>query len=70
MKQIRNSAKAIIKERRVNTKVSCTVWSRGKDGDHIKILPIAISMSMCGVGVEGRDNGVMANNSTLHDQLG
>ena len=23
-------------ERRVNTKVSCTVWSRGKSGDHIK----------------------------------
>ena len=23
-------------------KVSCTVWSRGKDGDNIKVLPIAI----------------------------
>ena len=22
-------------------KVACTVWSRGKDGDNIKILPIA-----------------------------
>jgi len=31
-------------ERRVNTKVSCTVWSRGKSGDHIKALPIAIGV--------------------------
>ncbi|MCM3454795.1 polycomb protein [Heyndrickxia oleronia] len=26
-------------------KVSCTVWSRGKDGDNIKFLPIAIKES-------------------------
>lgn len=30
-------------ERRVSWKLSCTVWSGGKDGDDIKILPIAIS---------------------------
>lgn len=29
-------------ERRVGMKVSCTVWSRGKSGDNIKGLPIAI----------------------------
>jgi hypothetical protein len=29
-------------ERRVSTKVSRTVWSRGKGGDYIKALPIAI----------------------------
>jgi hypothetical protein len=29
-------------ERRVSWKLSCTVWSGGKDGDYIKILPIAI----------------------------
>jgi len=29
-------------ERRVGMKVSCTVWSRGKSGDDIKRLPIAI----------------------------
>jgi len=33
-------------ERRVNTKVSCTVWSRGKSGDHIKALPIAIYVEL------------------------
>ena len=31
-------------ERSVSTKVSCTVWSRGKSGDHIKALPIAIGV--------------------------
>ena len=29
-------------ERSVTTKVSCTVRSRGKGGDNIKVLPIAI----------------------------
>ncbi len=27
-------------------KVACTVWSGGKDGDCIKILPIAIEIKM------------------------
>ena len=29
-------------ESRVTTKGSRTVWSRGKDGDNLKVLPIAI----------------------------
>lgn len=29
-------------ERRMSTKVSCTVWTRGKDGDNFKFLPIGI----------------------------
>jgi len=31
-------------ERRVITKVSCTVWGGGKSGDNIKALPIAIGV--------------------------
>jgi len=29
-------------ERGVSSKVSCTVWIRGKDRDYIKVLPIDI----------------------------
>ena len=29
-------------ERRMSPKGSCTVWSGGKDGDNIKVLPITI----------------------------
>lgn len=45
-------------ERRVNTKVSCTVWSRGKSGDHIKALPIAIAPRRGGV-LSNRDVRVL-----------
>ena len=38
-------------ERRVTTKVSCTVWSRGKGGEYIKTLPIAINQADTDYGV-------------------